>query len=104
MGTVGTDGVRSYLTEHQAIDAALEHDLPEGLIESTNTIAFGFRSPEALIALALLALISHPPTPDAPDTHGSNRSLFSGRIQTDDYFASYRAEPVAPLPEMVECG
>jgi transposase len=46
-----------------AIDAALEHGLSQGLIESTNTkvrvlhrIAFGFRSPEALIALAMLAL------------------------------------------------
>lgn len=47
----------------QAIDAALDHGLWQGLIESTNTkirlltrIAFGFRSPEALIALAMLAL------------------------------------------------
>ena len=50
----------------QAIDAALEHGLSQGLIESTNTkirlltrIAFGFRSPEALIALAMLALGGH---------------------------------------------
>lgn len=47
----------------QAIDAALDHGLWQGLIESTYTkirlltrIAFGFRSPEALIALAMLAL------------------------------------------------
>ena len=47
----------------EAIDAALDHGLSQGLIESTNTkirlltrIAFGFRSPEALIALAMLAL------------------------------------------------
>ncbi|MCU0208286.1 transposase, partial [Mycobacterium tuberculosis] len=40
-----------------------------GLIESTNTkirlltrIAFGFRSPQALIALAMLALAGHRPT------------------------------------------
>ena len=52
----------------QAIDAALEHGLSQGLIESTNTkirlltrIAFGFRSPEALIALAMLALGGHRP-------------------------------------------
>nr|WP_284676715.1 transposase [Mycobacterium tuberculosis] len=43
-----------------AIDAALDHGLSQGLIESTNTkirlltrIAFGFRSPQALIALAM---------------------------------------------------
>ncbi len=41
----------------------------QGLIESTNTkirlltrIAFGFRSPQALIALAMLALAGHRPT------------------------------------------
>ena len=51
-----------------AIDAALDHGLSQGLIESTNTkirlltrIAFGFRSPEALIALAMLALGGHRP-------------------------------------------
>lgn len=52
-----------------AIDAALEHGLSQGLIESTNTkirlltrIAFGFRNPHALIALAMLALGGHRPT------------------------------------------
>ena len=42
--------------------------LSQGLIESTNTkirlltrIAFGFHGPQPLIALALLALGSHPP-------------------------------------------
>ena len=46
-----------------AIDAALDHDLSNALIESTNTkirllqrVAFGFRSADALIALAMLAL------------------------------------------------
>jgi transposase len=50
------------------IDAALEHDLSNALIESTNTkirlltrIAFGFRSPEALIALAMLSLGGYRP-------------------------------------------
>ncbi|WP_193696168.1 transposase, partial [Mycobacterium tuberculosis] len=49
-----------------AIDAALDHGLSQGLIESTNTkirlltrIAFGFRSPQALIALAMLTLAGH---------------------------------------------
>jgi transposase len=52
----------------EAIDAALDHGLSQGLIESTNTkirlltrIAFGFRSPEPLIALAMLALGGHRP-------------------------------------------
>jgi len=57
------------ITRHrQAIDPNLKHDLSQGLIESTNTkirlltrIAFGFHGPQPLIALALLALGSHPP-------------------------------------------
>jgi transposase len=51
-----------------AIDAALDHDLSNALVESTNTkirlltrIAFGFRSPQALIALAMLALGGYKP-------------------------------------------
>ncbi len=50
------------------IDANLDHGLSQGLIESTNTkirlltrIAFGFHGPQPLIALAPLALGSHPP-------------------------------------------
>jgi transposase len=57
------------ITKHrEAIEASLEHGLSQGLIESTNTkirlltrIAFGFHGPEPLIALAMLALGSHPP-------------------------------------------
>ena len=52
-----------------AIDATLEHGLSQGLVESTNTkirvltrIAYGFKSPEALIALAMLALGGHRPS------------------------------------------
>lgn len=48
---------------HKTIYATLEHGLSQGLIESTNTkirvltrIAYGFHHPEALIALAMLAL------------------------------------------------
>ena len=56
--------------KHQArILAAIEHNLSNGLIESTNTkirlitrIAFGFKSPQDLIALALLSLGGHRPT------------------------------------------
>lgn len=53
---------------HARIDAALEHGLSNALIESVNTkirlitrIAFGFRSPQALIALAMLSLGGHKP-------------------------------------------
>lgn len=60
-----------------AIDASLEHGLSNGLIESTNTkirlltrIAFGFRSPEALIALAMLSLGGHRPSLPGRTTHG----------------------------------
>jgi transposase len=52
--------VRKHLN---AIHAALDHHLSNGLIESVNTkirvitrMAFGFRNPQALIALAMLAL------------------------------------------------
>jgi transposase len=48
--------------------AALDHALSNALIESVNTkirlltrIAFGFRSPDALIALAMLSLGGHKP-------------------------------------------
>ena len=52
------------VTDHRAgIQATLLHGLSNGLVESVNTklrlltrIAFGFRSPEALIGLAMLAL------------------------------------------------
>jgi transposase len=47
----------------QAIDAALEHGLSNALIESADTkirlitrVAFGFKDPAALIALAMLSL------------------------------------------------
>jgi transposase len=60
---------RRIVKHREAIDAALEHGLSQGLIESTNTkirvltrIAFGFHNPAALIALAMLALGGHRPT------------------------------------------
>jgi transposase len=57
------------IVKHKAsILAAIEHGLSNGRIESVNTkirlltrIAFGFASPEALIALAMLTLGGHPP-------------------------------------------
>jgi len=59
---------RKIRRHRDAIIAALEHGLSNGLIESTNTkirvltrMAYGFKSPEALIALALLALGGHRP-------------------------------------------
>jgi transposase len=60
-----------------AIDASLDHGLSNGLIESTNTkirlltrIAFGFRSPDALIALAMLSLGGHRPVLPGRGAHG----------------------------------
>ena len=59
---------KSIVKHKDRILAAIEHDLSNGLIESTNTkirlitrIAFGFKSPDALIALALLSLGGHRP-------------------------------------------
>jgi transposase len=57
------------ITKHKAsILAAIEHGLSNGRIESVNTkirlitrVAFGFRSPDALIALAMLNLGGHRP-------------------------------------------
>jgi transposase len=57
------------IVRHRAtIDAALDSGLSNALVESTNTkirlitrVAFGFHSAEALIALAMLSLGSHPP-------------------------------------------
>jgi transposase len=67
---------RKIVKHRAAIDAALEHDLSNALVESTNTkirlltrVAFGFHSPEALIALAMLSLGGHRPTlPGRPVT------------------------------------
>ena len=59
---------KSIVKQHARILAAIEHNLSNGLIESTNTkirlitrIAFGFQSAEALIGLALLSLGGHRP-------------------------------------------
>jgi transposase len=60
------------ITEHRAgIEAALVHDLSNARVESINPrlrlltrIAFGFRSPDALMALAMLSLgVFCPPLP-----------------------------------------
>ncbi|MGB8019610.1 MAG: transposase, partial [Candidatus Nanopelagicales bacterium] len=58
------------ITRHRdSILAAIEHDLSNALIESTNTklrlltrMAFGYKKPEALIALAMLTLGGPRPT------------------------------------------
>jgi transposase len=62
---------RRIVKNRSEIDAALDHGLSQGLIESTNTkirvltrVAFGFKHPEALIALAMLALGGY--RPDLP--------------------------------------
>lgn len=59
---------RSIVTHRDAILASIEHGLSNGRIESINTkirlitrIAFGFASPDALIALAMLSLGGHRP-------------------------------------------
>jgi transposase len=59
---------RRIVKHRAAIDAALDSDLSNALIESTNTkirlitrVAFGFHGPEPLIALAMLSLGCHPP-------------------------------------------
>jgi transposase len=59
---------RRIVTHREAIDTALDTGLSQGLVESTNTkirlltrVAFGFRGYQPLVALALLALGSHPP-------------------------------------------
>jgi len=62
---------RRTIKHRAAIEAALEHDLSNALVESTNTkirvltqIAFGFANPQTLIALAMLALGGYcPPLP-----------------------------------------
>lgn len=60
---------KSIVKHRSRILAAIEHDLSNGLIESTNTkirlitrIAFGFKSAESLIALAMLSLGGYKPT------------------------------------------
>ena len=59
---------RRIVTHKAAILAAIEHDLSNARVESTNTkmrlltrIAFGFHGPEPLIALAMLSLGGTPP-------------------------------------------
>ena len=59
---------KSIVKHRAAILASIEHGLSNGRIESMNTkirlitrIAFGFKSPEALIALAMLSLGGHKP-------------------------------------------
>ena len=60
---------RRIVKHKTSILAAIEHGLSNGRIESVNTkirlitrVAFGFRSPDALIALAMLNLGGHRPT------------------------------------------
>ena len=59
---------RTIVTHREAIIASIKHGLSNGRIESVNTkirlitrMAFGFSSPEALIALAMLNLGGHRP-------------------------------------------
>jgi transposase len=59
---------RTLVKHWDAITAAAEHGLSNGLVESMNTkirlitrMAFGFKDPDALIALAMLSLGGHRP-------------------------------------------
>ena len=59
---------KSIVKHRERILDAREHDLSNGLIESCNTkirlitpMAYGFASPEPLIALALISLGGHRP-------------------------------------------
>ncbi len=59
---------KSIVNHRTAILASIEHGLSNGRVESMNTkirlitrIAFGFKSPDALIALAMLSLGGHKP-------------------------------------------
>ncbi|MET3721179.1 transposase [Arthrobacter sp. UYEF21] len=59
---------RSIVNHRAAILAAIEHGLSKRRVESINTkirlitrIAFGFKSPEALIAVAIFSLGGHKP-------------------------------------------
>lgn len=76
---------RRIVKHRAAIDAALEHGLSQGLIDSNTKIrlltriAFGFRSADALIALAMLALRRPPP-------HTARPSLTEPR--TPDFLVS----------------
>ena len=66
--------VRRVATYRRQIEATLDCGLSNGLIESTNTkirlltrLAFGFKNPDALIGLAMLALGGlKPPLPGRP--------------------------------------
>lgn len=62
---------RKIIRHRTAIEATLDHQLSNGLIESTNTkirvitrVAYGFKDPHALIALAMLSLGGY--RPDLP--------------------------------------
>ncbi|SDO23827.1 Transposase [Cryobacterium flavum] len=59
---------KSIVKHHAQILVSIEHGLSNGRVESMNTkirlmtrVAFGFTSPDALIALAMLSLGGHKP-------------------------------------------
>lgn len=65
---------RAIVKHWDAITAAAEHSMSNGIVESMNTkirlitrVAFGFKDPAALIALAILSLGGH--RPDLPGRH-----------------------------------
>jgi len=71
------DLARKISKHRESIDAALDHNMSNALVESTNTkirvltrVAFGFKSPEALIALTMLSLGGHRPQLPCRVAHG----------------------------------
>jgi transposase len=77
------------------IDATLDHGLSNGLVESMNTkirlltrMAFGFKNPQALIALAMLALGGYCPplpgrTPNDPHIQQESHNLTAQHQEHD---------------------
>ena len=74
LGVALTVGTAAFAADYDNLvpfvpPGAIEHGMSNGLIESVNTkirlitrMAFGFASPDALIALAMLNLGGHRPT------------------------------------------
>jgi hypothetical protein len=83
------------------IHATLDHRLSNALIESVNTkirlltrLAFGFRSADALIALAMLSLAGLDPSYPAGQTHGSVSRDTSRNCWLPESVNLYGARPV----------
>jgi transposase len=100
-----------------SINASLEHRLSNGLVESTNTkarlltrMAFGFKSPEAMIALAMLNLGGYCPrcqaaAPQREHPRRSERRLVVPRCsRSDEASSKSRGSPRALSPWAASIG